>query len=93
MNAINLGRIAAVEIYGTIERTPAIDGTDDVKGEKFGSYYDGSVELKNVIFAYPSRPADIIFNYFNLKIDAGMAIALVGPSGEFILIVDCSFRL
>jgi hypothetical protein len=34
LNSISLGQIAASEIYSTIERTPEIDGTDDMKGVK-----------------------------------------------------------
>ena len=81
INAINLGRIAAAEIYNAIERKPVIDGTDDIKGAKLEEY-DGSIELRNVFFAYPSRPQDIIFTNFNLKIQSGESIALVGPSGS-----------
>lgn len=82
IQALNLGRIAAADIYGAIERTPVIDGTDDMKGVKIGKEYDGSIELRNIIFAYPSRPQDLIFSNLNLKIDAGTSIALVGPSGS-----------
>lgn len=82
INAINLGRISAVDIYSAIERTPDIDGTNDMKGATLGNEYDGSVELRKVIFAYPSRPQDVIFSNFNLKIEAGMALALCGPSGS-----------
>jgi len=82
LNAINLGRVAAGDIYGAIERTPVIDGTDDSKGVRLGDGYDGSIELRNVIFAYPSRPRDVIFSNFHLNIEAGTAVALVGPSGS-----------
>jgi len=82
LNAINLGRIAALEVYGTIERTPPIDGNDNVKGEKLGKDFQENIEFENVVFAYPSRPNDIIFTNFNLSIEAGSAVALVGPSGS-----------
>lgn len=82
LNAINLGQIAASEIYATIERTSEIDGTDDMKGVKLDNTYDGSIEMNHVIFAYPSRPDTIIFKNFHLKIEAGSSIALVGPSGS-----------
>jgi ATP-binding cassette subfamily B (MDR/TAP) protein 1 len=89
LNAINLGRTAAVDIYGTIHRTPAIDGTDNLKGTKLlgggskkNNNYDGSMEFKNVVFSYPSRPGDLIFANFSSKIKAGTAVALVGPSGS-----------
>lgn len=81
INAINLGRTAAAEIYSAIERTPAIDGTDE-KGMKLGDKYDGSITLKNVVFAYPSRPQDVIFSNFDLNVKSGQSLALVGPSGS-----------
>jgi ATP-binding cassette subfamily B (MDR/TAP) protein 1 len=82
INAINLGRTAATEIYGAIHRVPAIDISSDDTGTKLGKTYDGSMELRKVIFSYPSRPNDIIFNKFSLNIEAGTAVALVGPSGS-----------
>ena len=51
LNAINLGRIAAVEIYGTIKRAPPIDGCSDVKGAKFEKDFQENIEFKNVVFA------------------------------------------
>ena len=81
VNAINLGRIAAVDIYAAIERKPAIDGTDEVKGAKLGEY-DGSIDLQHVVFSYPSRRSDIVYRNLNLNIRAGSAVALVGPSGS-----------
>lgn len=53
-----------------------------MKGTTFKDDYDGSVELRKVVFSYPSRPQDIIFRDFNLKIEPGQAVALVGPSGS-----------
>ena len=82
LNAINLGQIAASEIYSTIERSPEIDGSDDMKGVKLDATYDGSIQMKHVIFAYPSRPTTIIFNDFHIDIEAGSSVALVGPSGS-----------
>ena len=82
LNAINLGRIAAVEIYGTIERSPPIDGCNGAKGTKLERDFQENIEFKNVVFAYPSRPNNIIFSNFNLKIEAGSAVALCGPSGS-----------
>jgi len=39
------------------------------------------IEFKNVSFSYPSRPSKSIFEGFNLVIEQGHSIALVGPSG------------
>lgn len=38
-------------------------------------------EFKDVKFAYPTRPSKNVFNGFNLIINSGETIALVGPSG------------
>lgn len=34
------------------------------------------------MFAYPTRPSKHILREYNLKIEAGKTLALVGPSGE-----------
>lgn len=41
----------------------------------------GLVEMRNVHFAYPSRPDTPVFAGFNLRVKPGEKIALVGPSG------------
>ncbi|WVQ81766.1 protoheme IX farnesyltransferase [Cryptococcus sp. DSM 104549] len=42
----------------------------------------GSIEIRNVEFAYPSRPDAKVLNGLNLQIDKGERIALVGGSGS-----------
>ena len=41
----------------------------------------GSVEMHAVNFAYPTRPDAPVFDGFNLRVNPGEKIALVGPSG------------
>ncbi len=41
----------------------------------------GMLTMRNIVFAYPSRPDVPVFENFNLQINAGEKIALVGPSG------------
>ncbi|KAK6934966.1 ABC transporter-like, ATP-binding domain [Dillenia turbinata] len=43
---------------------------------------EGTIELRNVNFNYPSRPDIVIFKDFNLKVRAGKSMALVGQSGS-----------
>jgi len=80
IQAINVGRSAAVDIFGAIRRKPEIDAMSD-DGAKL-DMFKGALEFRNVVFSYPSRPSDIIFKNFNLKIGAGSSVALVGPSGS-----------
>lgn len=41
----------------------------------------GRVEMRNLVFAYPSRPDLPVFNNFTVYINPGEKVALVGPSG------------
>lgn len=41
----------------------------------------GALTLRDIRFAYPSRPHDPVFNHFHLTIAPGEKVALVGPSG------------
>lgn len=42
----------------------------------------GDIELKDVLFSYPSRPDEQIFREFSLRISSGTTAALVGQSGS-----------
>jgi ABC-type multidrug transport system fused ATPase/permease subunit len=41
----------------------------------------GTIQFKNVKFAYPTRETVTVMDKFNLKIKSGTTVALVGPSG------------
>tara|TARA_R110002074_G_scaffold49712_1_gene126840 strand:- start:97099 stop:98784 length:1686 start_codon:yes stop_codon:yes gene_type:complete len=41
----------------------------------------GHIQIQNVCFNYPSRPAIKALEHFNLEVKPGETIALVGPSG------------
>lgn len=42
----------------------------------------GSVELRKVTFSYPERPKIMVFQDFDLVVDAGKTVALCGQSGS-----------
>eukprot|EP00931_Biecheleriopsis_adriatica_P049058 TRINITY_DN28367_c0_g1_i2.p1 TRINITY_DN28367_c0_g1~~TRINITY_DN28367_c0_g1_i2.p1 ORF type:complete len:301 (-),score=45.06 TRINITY_DN28367_c0_g1_i2:35-937(-) len=42
----------------------------------------GSVQFRNVSFAYPGRPEDPVLQDFSLDVKAGSTVALVGTSGS-----------
>ncbi|KAL2251159.1 UNVERIFIED_CONTAM: putative ABC transporter B family member 8 [Sesamum indicum] len=72
--------VAASRIFDRIDRIPEIDG----EGSK-GLVLDkirGELEFDHVRFTYPSRPDAIVLKDFNLKIEAGKTVALVGASGS-----------
>ncbi|RPA74037.1 multidrug resistance protein 1 [Ascobolus immersus RN42] len=71
---------AAHEIIEVIERESQIDATstegivlDDLKGD---------IEVRDLTFAYPSRPDTTVLNNLSLKIPAKKVTALVGASGS-----------
>ncbi|KAK9235081.1 P-loop containing nucleoside triphosphate hydrolase protein [Lipomyces kononenkoae] len=80
ISSVAAGVAAGSKIFATIDRPSAIDSSDE-NGIKLDKV-DGSIELKNVKFIYPSRPNSTILNNFSLKIPAGKTVALVGSSGS-----------
>ncbi|WWC70005.1 protoheme IX farnesyltransferase [Kwoniella pini CBS 10737] len=52
------------------------------EGTPIAKSRSGSIELRGVDFAYPSRPDAKVLNGLNLRIDKGERIALVGGSGS-----------
>lgn len=72
--------VAASRIFHMIDRTPQIDG-EDTKGHILDTI-SGNLDFEHVKFTYPSRPDTVVLNNFNLKVEAGKTIALVGASGS-----------
>ncbi|KAK4873211.1 hypothetical protein RN001_015240 [Aquatica leii] len=70
---------AAVKIFDVIATEPVINAS-----KNNGMTYEtvkGKVTLKNVYFSYPSRPGIQVLGNFNLTINPGETVALVGSSG------------
>ncbi|UJR34442.1 hypothetical protein I4U23_021849 [Adineta vaga] len=72
--------ISAAQIFFDIfDRTPSIDNTS-TQGQEL-SDFRGDIDFDQVKFVYPTRPASAILNKFQLNINFGQRIALVGTSG------------
>ncbi|WCJ42579.1 ABC transporter family protein [Euphorbia peplus] len=72
--------VAATRIFNRMDRIPEIDSEDTT-----GLILDkirGQIEFQHIKFTYPSRLDSPVFNDFNLKIEAGKTVALVGASGS-----------
>ena len=80
LTVINRGRNAAVTIFNTIDRVPPIDPSSE-NGRK-EEELAGNLDFRDITFAYPSRQSNPVLFNFNLTIQAGQAVALVGPSGS-----------
>eukprot|EP01035_Chromulina_nebulosa_P018834 gene18834-24615_t len=77
------GVIAAKRVFQAIQdgKNSLIDGLST-----FGlippNHSRGRIELKNVFFRYPTRPKMKVCRDYNLVIEPGEVVALVGPSGS-----------
>ncbi|KAF9672949.1 hypothetical protein SADUNF_Sadunf11G0097500 [Salix dunnii] len=81
-NDLSKGGNAIRTIFAILDRKSEIDPNNSLNASNIRRKLNGLVEFNNVFFAYPTRPDLMIFNGLNLKIDAGMTVALVGPSGS-----------
>ncbi|RLN07861.1 hypothetical protein C2845_PM11G00410 [Panicum miliaceum] len=74
------GADAVTSVFSIIVRETEID-PDNTKGYK-PEKLEGKVDIREIDFAYPSRPDVIIFKGFSLSIQPGKSTALVGQSGS-----------
>lgn len=79
-NDLAKGSEAIGSVFAVLDRYSLIE-PEDPEGHK-PNKITGHVELRDVDFAYPSRPDVTIFREFSLKIEAGKSTALVGQSGS-----------
>ena len=70
-------------IYSTLRTNSLIPPyAADNEGKIPATNIKGKIELKNVSFAYPTRPENVILKNVNLTIEPGQQVAIVGPSGS-----------
>ncbi|MBL4661530.1 MAG: ATP-binding cassette domain-containing protein [Alcanivoracaceae bacterium] len=91
MAATTTGALSSVwgelkKASGALERITELMNTEpDITNisnpVKLPESIDGTVEFKNINFAYPSRLDVNVLDNISIKIKAGETIALVGPSG------------
>jgi len=78
---ISKGASAIQAVFAILDRKTEID-PDNKWGQEIKRRLKGRVEFKNVFFAYPTRPEQMILKGLSLRIDAGKTVALVGQSGS-----------
>ena len=86
--AITEAQAAAARIYSVLDRVPVID-TKPLRHAQnimpamplLAKAARGRIEFRNVTFSYPTRPGVVVLRNFNLTIESGERLALVGPSG------------
>jgi len=69
---------ASTRLFEIIDRESAVPNI----GGRSLPQIEGKIEFENITFRYPSRLEDVILENFNLKIEPGKSLALVGPSGS-----------
>lgn len=86
---VQAAQASAERVFSLLEEVPSIQDRDDVI-QKYGSIFEpkkenwprinGKVEFKNVDFSYNS--GEIVLEDFNLIVNPGETIALVGETGS-----------
>lgn len=78
LQIFNQAKAAGSEVFKVIQRKPVIGY--EYEGKTLEKV-EGSIDIQNVYFSYPSRPEKLILQGFWLSIPAGKTVALVGSSG------------
>lgn len=81
LRSFDAASVAFNKLKKDIEHESAIDGTSQDHGRSLDSVA-GAIELKNVSFAFPSRPDKPVLRDVSLVCPAGQTTAIVGLSGS-----------
>ena len=75
--------IAFKSIYSTLDTVSLINPFKDDNDKKISAKnIKGKIEFKNVYFAYPTRPEQVILKDVSFIVNPGQQVALVGYSGS-----------
>ncbi|KAF9322563.1 ATP-binding cassette, sub-B (MDR TAP), member 4, partial [Podila minutissima] len=80
ISAVGKAQAAAYTIFETIDRVPDIDSASP-DGAKPANL-TGHIIVRDVNFAYPSRPDVPVLKNMNIEVKPGQTVALVGHSGS-----------
>jgi ATP-binding cassette subfamily B protein len=69
---------SAERIFSLIDAVPTVV---DVEGAKDPGSLSGDIQFEDVSFAYDDAPEEEILKGFNLQVEQGETVALVGPTG------------
>ncbi|XP_012843807.1 PREDICTED: ABC transporter B family member 19-like [Erythranthe guttata] len=78
MQIFNQAKAAGKEVFEVIKRKPLIYSNNEAKTL---DQINGSIDIYDLHFAYPSRKGTLVLQGFSLSIPAGKVVALVGSSG------------
>ncbi|KAJ0181234.1 hypothetical protein K1T71_003319 [Dendrolimus kikuchii] len=79
MEVFGVARGAGAQIFNLIDNVPTINPL--LNRGIVPSTIEGSINLNNVVFNYPSRPDVPVLRGINLSVKRGQSVALVGHSG------------
>ena len=77
---VKAATVAASRLFRLFDRKPLVDSFDE-GGEKPAACR-GEVEVRDVVFAYPTAPDHPVCRGYSLRVAAGSTVALCGPSGS-----------
>jgi ATP-binding cassette, subfamily B, multidrug efflux pump len=75
-NTLQMGLVASERVFNLLDRDDKIPNTGKVKTEKF----KGSVEFKDVFFAYNER--EWVLKGLSFRVEPGKTLAIVGSTGS-----------
>ena len=81
MGALIHARCSAYRVAAVVDRVPAVCSSDSEAVPDKSSRAAGDIELRDVVFAYPSRPSARVLDGLSMRVAAGEVAALVGGSG------------